>query len=64
MQLVKVLAATLFLTVPVGLTAAAQAPAFSSSQKMAATVLQQWPVSTHDQWAYEEGTLLDGIAAD
>ncbi len=31
---------------------------------MAATVLQQWPVSTHDQWAYEEGTLLDGIAAE
>ena len=30
---------------------------------MAATVLKQWPVTTHDQWAYEEGTLLDGMAA-
>ena len=34
------------------------------AEKMAATVLKQWPVATHDQWAYEEGTLLDGIAAE
>ena len=37
---------------------------------MAATVIQQWPagvVSTTNapgKWAYEEGVLLDGIAAD
>ena len=44
---------------------ASQTPsAATPAQKMAATVLQQWPVATHDQWAYEEGTLLDGIAAE
>jgi len=67
-QLVKQLATTL--TLALAAAAAAQtslqtppAPP-SPSQKMAATVLQQWPVTTHDQWAYEEGTLLDGIAAE
>jgi len=73
-QLAKVLAATLIFGVGVGFGCTAGAPAqaaaqanvqpSSPSQKMAATVLQQWPVSTHDQWAYEEGTLLDGIAAE
>ena len=45
--------------------ATAQPPAAPATpgQQMAATVLQQWPVATHDQWAYEEGTVLDGIAA-
>ncbi len=41
------------------------APALTTpAEKMAATVLQQWPVATYDQWAYEEGTLLDGMAAE
>jgi unsaturated rhamnogalacturonyl hydrolase len=73
-QLAKVLAATLSLTVSIGFaaTAVAQgaaAPA-SPSQKMAATVIRQWPagvVSTTNvpgKWAYEEGVLLDGIAAE
>src|ERR1035437_4994101 len=73
-QLAKVLAATLSLTVSIGFaaTAVAQgaaAPA-SPSQKMDATVIRQWPagvVSTTNapgKWAYEEGVLLDGIAAE
>src|ERR1017187_6654997 len=73
-QLAKVLAATLSLTVSIGFAApavaqGAAAPA-SPSQKMAATVIRQWPagvVSTTNapgKWAYEEGVLLDGIAAE
>lgn len=57
---------TAFLVSVVAAAAAAQtAPATATpAQQMAATVLKQWPVATHDQWAYEEGTLLDGIAAE
>jgi unsaturated rhamnogalacturonyl hydrolase len=64
-QLVKVLAATL--TIGFAATLAAQD---SPSQKMAATVIQQWPagvVTTTNapgKWAYEEGVLLDGMAAE
>jgi unsaturated rhamnogalacturonyl hydrolase len=64
-QLVKSLATTLMF----GIAAAATAQT-SPSQKMAATVIQQWPagvVSTTNapgKWAYEEGVLLDGIAAE
>jgi unsaturated rhamnogalacturonyl hydrolase len=36
----------------------------SPSRKMAATVLQQWPAADHANWGYEEGTVLDGIAAE
>jgi unsaturated rhamnogalacturonyl hydrolase len=57
----KLLATTLMLSLA-ALAAPAQAPA-TPAQQMAATVLKQWPVTTHDQWAYEEGTLLDGMAA-
>jgi len=73
-QLAKVFTSTLIFVVGVGFGCTASTPARaaappaapppSPSQKMAATVLQQWPVSSHDQWAYEEGTLLDGIAAE
>jgi len=64
-QLVKSLATTLMF----GIAAAATAQT-SPSQKMAATVIQQWPagivstVNNKGQWAYEEGVLLDGIAAE
>jgi unsaturated rhamnogalacturonyl hydrolase len=54
--------------------AAAQPPAaphaLSPGQQMAATVIRQWPagvVSTiagKGQWGYEEGVLLDGMAAE
>ena len=61
-HLAKIFSATL--TIAFAASAAAQSPAPTTpAQKMAATVIQQWPVATHDQWAYEEGTLLDGIAA-
>jgi unsaturated rhamnogalacturonyl hydrolase len=49
-------------------TAFAQSP--TPTQKMAATAIQQWPagnVSTTGapgKWGYEEGVLLDGIAAE
>jgi unsaturated rhamnogalacturonyl hydrolase len=40
----------------------------SPGQKMAATVIQQWPdgvlPGTKTVWGYEEGTLLDGMAAE
>jgi unsaturated rhamnogalacturonyl hydrolase len=44
------------------------APAATPGQKMAATVVAQWPAGSSSpnapgQWAYEEGVLLDGIAA-
>jgi unsaturated rhamnogalacturonyl hydrolase len=64
-QLVRTLATTLMF----GITAAATAQD-SPSQKMAATVIQQWPagvvstVNNKGQWAYEEGVALDGIAAE
>jgi unsaturated rhamnogalacturonyl hydrolase len=51
-----------------GTTAAALAQ--SPSQKMAATVVEHWPAgttaanATDGKWAYEEGVLLDGIAAE
>ncbi|HEY4379565.1 MAG TPA: glycoside hydrolase family 88 protein [Acidobacteriaceae bacterium] len=66
MQLLKSvngLAATLILSLAAAANAQPPAAPASPAQTMAATVLQKWPVSTHDQWAYEEGTLLDGIAA-
>lgn len=52
--------------------AAAQSPApqNSPSQKMAATVVGQWSagmvstISNKGQWGYEEGVLLDGMAAE
>jgi unsaturated rhamnogalacturonyl hydrolase len=62
-RLVKLFAATLIVT-------AAASAQTSPAQKMAATVIQQWPagvVSTTGnpgQWAYEEGVTLDGIAAE
>lgn len=31
---------------------------------MAATVIQQWPAAEHAGWSYEEGTVLDGMAAE
>ncbi len=47
--------------------AAAQSTA-SPAQKMVATVIQQWPAGTTSgnpgKWAYEEGVLLDGMAAE
>jgi unsaturated rhamnogalacturonyl hydrolase len=67
-QLVKFLATTL--TIGLATAATAQAPATSPSQKMAATVLQQWPAgvvtitNAPGKWAYEEGVLLDGMAAE
>jgi unsaturated rhamnogalacturonyl hydrolase len=42
----------------------------SPSQKMATTVVEHWPAgttapnATEGKWAYEEGVLLDGIAAE
>jgi unsaturated rhamnogalacturonyl hydrolase len=42
----------------------------SPAQKMAATVIQQWPagvistIKTPGQWGYEEGVLLDGMTAE
>jgi unsaturated rhamnogalacturonyl hydrolase len=51
-----------------GTTAAALAQ--SPSQKMAAAVVEHWPAGTtasnaaEGKWAYEEGVLLDGIAAE
>jgi unsaturated rhamnogalacturonyl hydrolase len=60
----KIFSATLI----IGFAASARAqnlPALSTpAQKMAATVIQQWPAATHSNWTYEEGTLLDGIAAE
>ena len=64
-QLVRTLATSLMF----GIAAAATAQD-SPSQKMAATVIQQWPagvvstVNNKGQWAYEEGVLLDGMAAE
>jgi unsaturated rhamnogalacturonyl hydrolase len=47
---------------------AAQTAQLSPGQKMAATVIQQWPdgvlPGTKTVWGYEEGTLLDGMAAE
>jgi len=46
----------------------ARAAELSPGQKMAATVIQQWPdgvlPGTKTVWGYEEGTLLDGMAAE
>src|SRR5579883_822015 len=44
-------------------------PAMSPGEKMAATVIAKWPPGSSSmngpgQWAYEEGVLLDGIAAE
>jgi unsaturated rhamnogalacturonyl hydrolase len=64
MKLGKIIAATLLVTG----TAFAQTP--TRTQQMAATVIKQWPagvVSTTGapgKWAYEEGVLLDGMAAE
>ena len=51
--------------------AVAQArPAASPAQKMAATVIKEWPagmvstIGSKGQWGYEEGVLLDGMAAE
>jgi rhamnogalacturonyl hydrolase YesR len=53
------------LTIGLAATAAAQVPAPSTpTEKMAATVVQQWPAAAHAGWNYEEGTLLDGLAAE
>jgi unsaturated rhamnogalacturonyl hydrolase len=63
-KLTKIISATLILAG----TAFAQSP--TPTQQMAATVIQQWPagvVSTTGapgKWAYEEGVLLDGMAAE
>ena len=54
----------------VGFAAAQEDSAAKVTAQMAATVMQQWPagvVSTVGHpgaWGYEEGTLLDGIAAE
>ncbi|HKO17792.1 MAG TPA: glycoside hydrolase family 88 protein, partial [Acidobacteriaceae bacterium] len=50
--------------------AAVPALAQSPSQKMADTVVHHWPAgttspnATEGKWAYEEGVLLDGVAAE
>jgi unsaturated rhamnogalacturonyl hydrolase len=67
-KLGKIISVTLFITsTPFAQTAIhGQTPA----QKMAATAIQQWPagnVSTTGapgKWGYEEGVLLDGMAAE
>ncbi len=47
----------------------AQIPVGTPAQKMAATIIREWPagnVKTQNSpgvWGYEEGTLLDGMAA-
>jgi unsaturated rhamnogalacturonyl hydrolase len=61
----RIFVATLLLS-----SAAAQTAPQTPTQQMAATVIQQWPagvVSTTGapgKWGYEEGVLLDGIAAE
>ena len=58
------------LALAIASTAFAQIPAATTpAQKMAATVTQQWPAGSTNpsgmgQWAYEEGTLLDGLSAE
>ena len=52
-----------------GLAASAQIPGDSPTARMAATVMREWPegrVTTQNNpgiWGYEEGVMLDGIAA-
>ena len=77
-QLVKIFA-TATLTIGLAAAAAAQTPAAAAAQtpaaaatpgqKMAATIIRQWPAGSTNpagtgQWAYEEGVLLDGMAAE
>jgi unsaturated rhamnogalacturonyl hydrolase len=63
-KLAEIVSATLILA------GAASAQTLSPAQKMAATAIQQWPagnVSTTGapgKWGYEEGVLLDGMAAE
>ena len=72
-QVVKIVAATLMFGIAAGTVAHAGSRTeaqLSPSQKMAATVIQQWPagmvstISSKGQWSYEEGVLLDGMAAE
>jgi unsaturated rhamnogalacturonyl hydrolase len=72
-QVVRIVAATLMFGIAAGATAhgASRTEAQPSpSEKMAATVIQQWPagmvstISSKGQWGYEEGVLLDGMAAE
>src|ERR1017187_8594857 len=72
-QVVKIVAATLMFGIAAGTVAHAGSRTeaqLSPSQKMAATVIQQWPagmvstISSKGQWGYEEGVLLDGMAAE
>ena len=72
MNLIKPLITVLACSLTFAAAAAqsADSAAASPAQKMAATVIQQWPagvVSTTGapgKWAYEEGVLLDGMAAE
>jgi unsaturated rhamnogalacturonyl hydrolase len=54
----------------VSVAVAQESPAAQATQKMAATVMKEWPggvvttVGHPGAWGYEEGTMLDGIAAE
>ena len=69
MRVFKGLSAVVVLAA-VGQVAGAQLPVDSPAQKMTATVMKIWPngkVSTQNNlgtWGYEEGVMLDGVAAE
>ena len=65
-----IFATTATLALAIACTASAQIPASGTpAQKMAATVIKLWPAGSTNpegtgQWTYEEGVLLDGMAAE